>query len=128
MAPDTQQNILYTGYFILLHNAEAILYALGILCATIFAFAKPSRTRLLLMWGFIILLFAFEYNKHILPPLQEQTVNSLVTVRESARIERVIHIVLARLIPLGLPLLGWILVVIGVFGGKFKSRTKEKGV
>lgn len=115
MAPDTQQNILYTVYFLLIHNYQPVLYSLGILLSLGLALYKPTRAGIIMMWGFIILLFAFEYSKHILEPLKEQTTNSLITVRQSFRIERIIHIILARLIPLGLPLLGWLMVVAGSY-------------
>jgi hypothetical protein len=119
MAADTQQNIIYAAYFILLHNFEAILYTLGIITAALWAFYKPSRSILLIMWGCIILLFAFEYKKHIVDGLREQTVNSLVTERQSWRIERYIDIVLLKLAPRALPLLGWMSII----GGFLLKRT-----
>lgn len=117
MAPDTQQNLIYTIYFIILHNSLPILYSIGIIVSLLLAFFKPTRSAILMMLGFIILLFAFEYSKHIIEPLKEQTKNSLITVRQSYRIERTIHIVIARLIPLGLPILGWLMVLIGSWLG-----------
>ncbi len=115
IAPDTQQNILYMIYFILLHNAEALFYASGIIITTLLALYKPKRGLIVIMWGFAILLFAFEYNKHILEPLRQQTIDSLITVRESWRIEHTINYVLTRVIPRGLPLLGWSLIGLGLF-------------
>lgn len=114
MAPDTVQNIFFTIYFIFLHNFAAIFYSLGIIVGIVLSLWKPSRPYILIMLGFIILLFSFEYSKHIVEPLKEQTTNSLVTMRESPRIERVVHIVVARLVPLALPLLGWIMVLGGI--------------
>jgi len=114
IAPDTQQNILYTAYFILLHNFEAVLYSCGIIFTTLWMLYKPSRSKFLMLWGFIFLLFAFEYKKHIAEGLTEQTINSLVTVRQSYRIERYITVTLNKLVPLGLPLAGWILVACGI--------------
>ena len=112
-------------YFIILHNAEAILYALGIISATLWLFYKPSRGKLMILWGFIILLFAFEYKKHIVEGLRDQTVNSLITERASWRIERYIDIVIVKLAPLALPIFGWLLIIGGLILGKTKWDTKS---
>ena len=115
ISPDTQQNILYTAYFILIHNVQALLYVVGIITVTTWALYKPTRGKIVMLWGFIILLFAFEYSKHILEPLKEQTIQSLITQRESVRIEYYITKILTRAVPFGLPILGWMLIVIGAF-------------
>jgi hypothetical protein len=121
IAPDTLQNIFYTLYFTLTHNFIAIIYTLGIIVATLIGLRRPSRAALILLWGFVILLFAFEYNKHILEPLKEQTINSLITERQSYRLERLITVVLEKAIPLFLPIIGWILVI-GSSIGLYLSR------
>ncbi|OGK35550.1 hypothetical protein A3F59_05020 [Candidatus Roizmanbacteria bacterium RIFCSPHIGHO2_12_FULL_38_13] len=113
MSPDTQQNIFYTVYFILLHNFEAVLYSCGIIFTTLWMLYKPSRAKILILWGFIFLLFSFEYKKHIVEGLTEQTINSLITERQSYRIERYVNVTLNKLVPLALPLGGWILIVGG---------------
>lgn len=118
MAPDTQQNLFYTIYFLISHNAEALFYALCIFTTTLYALYKPTRGKIILMWGFIILLFAFEYNKHILEPLRQQFINSLITERQSFRIEYTINYILVRVLPKGLPVLGWSLVILGIFFDK----------
>ncbi len=123
MAPDTQQNLIYTVYFILLHNYEAIFYSLGIGVCALWSLWRPSRYILIVMWGFIFLLFAFEYNKHIAEGLREQTRNSLITERQSYRIGYIVDKVTLRLIPRGMPLLGWLLII---FGATLKLHPKLK--
>jgi len=115
ISPDTQQNIFYTIYFMLTHNALAVVYSLGIVISTCLLFYKPQRGRVLILWGFIILLFAFEYDKHILDSLKEQTINSLITERESVRIEYYVTKILTKAVPFVLPILGWMLIIVGVF-------------
>jgi len=115
MSPDTQQNLFYSLYFLVLHNFIAIVYSLGILVSGIINFWKPKRTWFLIFLGCIVLLFSFEYNKHILESLREQTLNSLITERQSYRIERVVNVTLAKLLPTGLMILGWIMVGTGLF-------------
>lgn len=114
IAPDTQQNIIYTVFFILTHNFEAILYSLGIVVMMLWMLYKPSRAKFLVFLGFIVLLFAFEYKKHIVEGLVEQTRNSLITERQSWRLERYLSIILEKLVPLVLPLFGWFLIITGV--------------
>lgn len=126
MAPDTVQNIKVMIDLIFLHNFLAIMYAIGILISILISIYRPSRAATLMLLGFITLLFAFEYSKHIAEPLYNQTLNSLVTVRQSPRIERLLYIFLMRLLPLGLPIVGWILVALGVLGGSLNLKKKPK--
>lgn len=86
---------------------------MGIFLLTCWMLYKPSRAKFLILLGFIILLFAFEYKKHIQEGLVEQTRNSLITERQSWRLERYINILLAKLVPLALPLGGWLLIIGG---------------
>lgn len=126
MAPDTQQNLIYMIYFMVKHNAEAMLYALGIAIFTAHALYKPTRGKILAMWGCAILLFAFEYEKHILEPLRQQTIGSLVTMRESFRIEHTVNYVLMRVVPRGLPVLGWTLVGVGLIFDRIWPKIKKR--
>ncbi|OGK37375.1 hypothetical protein A3F03_04285 [Candidatus Roizmanbacteria bacterium RIFCSPHIGHO2_12_FULL_41_11] len=113
VAPDTRQNIYYLIVSLLRHNFFAFVYFAGIIGSLFIAFRKPSRTALLMLIGFAILLFSFEYNKHIVEPLKEQTLNSLITERQSYRIARIVSVFLGKLLPLILPLIGWAMVIIG---------------
>lgn len=124
MAPDTKQNLFYTIYFLLLHNAEAIFYLSAVILFTLLALYKPTRGKVITMWGFLILLFAFEYNKHILEPLTLQFINSLITERPSFKIEYTINLILVKLVPTGLPIIGWCLVVLGFFFDKILKYIK----
>lgn len=125
MAPDTQQNLLYTLYFILTHNAIPIIYSAGLLLVTISSLQKPTRGKILILWGLAILLFVYEYNKHILEGIKEQTINSLITERESIRIEYIITKFFTRIIPLVLPLTGWGLIISGLLFDKIILRVRS---
>jgi len=113
MSPDTQQNILYALLFFVLHNFVAIAYASGLAVATIIALLRPSRSRILLMVGFSLLLLSFEYSKHIQDPLLEQTKQSLITERYSSRLERVITLTIDRVAPYTLTLGGVTAILLG---------------
>lgn len=93
IAPDTQQNFLYALYFLIRHNALPILYLCALTLSTIWALIRPTRAKILCMIGFSLLLFAFQYEKHIQEPLLTQTRNSLITERSSQRVDRAISLV-----------------------------------
>lgn len=124
IAPDTQQNIVYTAFFLLSHNFEAILYSVGIAVMTIWMIYKPSRSKFLIFLGFVLLLFAFQYKKHIVEGLVEQTRTSLITERQSWRIERYMTLVLEKLVPFALPVFGWLLIIGGVLMKYLKIEDK----
>ncbi len=117
---DLQQNVFYTVYFTVTHNLPVFIYGTGIGISALFAIVRPKRSYVMFLLGFIILLFAFEYQKHILESLKEQTINALITVQEHNLVRRVINIVLIKLLPLGMPLAGWSLIIGGIFLHKKK--------
>jgi hypothetical protein len=122
ITPELRQNIFYTVYFTVTHNLPVFFYGFGIISFALLAILRPRRSFILLLLGFIILLFAFEYNKHILEGLKEQTINALITIQEHNLVRRIINLVLVRLLPIGMPFVGWLLV----FGGGFLYWKGEK--
>lgn len=126
MSLDLKQNVFYTALFIIMHNFVAIIYSLGILISAFLLLIKPTRWKTLLLFGFIVLLFAFEYNKHIVGPLKEQTLNSLITIQPHFKINRAVNIILVRGLPLLLPVAGWLLVIVGIISAALKFEKKVK--
>ncbi len=123
ITPDLKQNIFYTLYFTISHNALALFYFAGIICSVILAIIKPSRKSIFLLLGFILLLFGFEYNKHIVEGLREQTLNALITIQEHNKVRKVINIITLKLLPILLPLAGWSLIGASVY---FFTKQKKK--
>ena len=113
ISPDLKQNIALTVYLTVADNFAAVLYAVGIAAAALLAIRKPSRYTIFLLLGFILLLFGFEYSKHIVEGLKEQTVNALITVQEHYTVRRIVTIAIAKAAPLFFPLMGWIFVLTG---------------
>lgn len=111
ISPDTQQNIIYTIYFILLHNFPPLVYSACILLAIGAGLYKPTRPAILYIVGFSLLLIGFEYQKHIVDPLIEQTKGSLITERQSYRIAWIVEKILGKGLPVLFNLGGWILVI-----------------
>lgn len=126
ITPDLKQNIAYMIYFTVTHNLLVFIYGSGILFAVIHSVVKPSRGSVLILLGFIILLFGFEYNKHILEGLREQTINALITIQEHNKVRRIVNIITLKAIPLLTPLLGWVLVITGFYLLYFRKSKLKK--
>ncbi|MCX7996447.1 MAG: hypothetical protein N2691_01650 [Patescibacteria group bacterium] len=126
MAPDTQQNLSIALALLFKHNGLAIVFLSGILASIGYALYRPCRGAILLIVGFALLLFAFEYEKHISGPLIEQTSTSLITERESWRLAWIIKKVLGKLVTPALYMVGVALLGIGaVLLRPTKTRTKK---
>jgi len=125
ITPDLKQNIALTIYLTIADNFSAVLYAVGIGISALLAIRKPSRYAVFFLLGFILLLFGFEYKKHILDGLKEQTINALITVQEHYTVRRIINIILVKAAPILFPLIGWIFVILGAYLFN-KERTSTK--
>lgn len=124
ITPDLKQNIFYALFFTITHNALALFYFCGIIFAVGLSLYRPSRKSVLLLLGFSLLLFGFEYNKHILEGLREQTLNALITIQEHNKVRRIINIITLKLLPFLLPVIGWCLVFIS--GYLYLKKHKRK--
>lgn len=125
ITPDLKQNILYAVYFTITHNIPVIIYGLGIFISAVLAIKRPSRSLIFFLLGFILLLFGYEYQKHILDGLREQTINALITVQEHNKVRRIINLVLIKGAPILLPLVGWMSVGFGAFLFKREKGAKK---
>lgn len=107
MAPDLKQNLVVTAYLLFSHNSLVIAYFSGLILSILLSLWKPSRFTILLTIAFAILLFSYEYDKHIIAALREQTVNSLITITPHNRLRKMIDLFLSDLVPILLYILGW---------------------
>lgn len=94
-------------YLLFTHNQLAIAYFLGLALAVGLSVYRPSRFATFLLLGFAILLFQYEYDKHIITGLREQTMTSLITEQPHFRVQRMINLVISDLLPIGLFVIGW---------------------
>lgn len=102
--------LINTFFLTFIHNQDAIGYFVGIVVSVCLLFYKPSRINMLFLIGFIFLLFGFEYNKHIIAPLEDQTISSIGAEGGSA-------VLLKRLFQKLLPVLFFAVGWGGVLGG-----------
>lgn len=54
---------------LVMHNWPVMLFSLGTAVAAVAAYLRPSRSTVLLLYGFLMLTAGFEYEKHGLRPV-----------------------------------------------------------
>jgi hypothetical protein len=122
-------NLLTSLYSTFDHNKVVIGFFMSALVSAFLVFKKPSRFHLLLLFGFAILTFEYEYDKHILAPLRDQTLQSVTPDPNlNIRTQRYIDGVLRALIPMILFILGWGMVLWAMLIGGKKSGQKDTTV
>jgi hypothetical protein len=124
VSPELQQGLLDLVYFTWLHNAEAIAYFIGCFLTLGLQFIRPRRLYLLFFIGFLLLLLQFQYVKHIVVPLEEQTLQTVLQQgSQGVRFTKLTSFFLQKLVPLGLYVTGWG----SIFGGIFlKAKNPDK--
>src|SRR3990170_8644065 len=107
IAPDLRQNLIVLGYLFFSHNYIALAYFCGMILGIILSVYRPSRFATFILLGFGLLLFAYEYDKHIIAGLREQTLKSLITVTPHYRLSRIVNLFLSDLLPVLFYITGW---------------------
>lgn len=119
-----QQGIINIIYFTWLHNAEAIAYFFGCIISLYLQFKKPNRRNLLFFIAFLLLLIQFEYVKHIIEPLEKQTLQAVLEQGAAAtRFTKLTKFFLQKFIPISLYLVGWGSLFFAIFK---TSKTPDK--
>src|SRR3989338_2072949 len=119
IAPDLRQNLIVLGYLFFSHNYIALAYFCGMILGIILSVYRPSRFAVFIFLGFGLLLFAYEYDKHIIAGLSEQTLKSLITITPHYRLQRFVNLALSDLMPVVLYVIGWGLIFASlVYAGK----------
>ena len=127
ITPDLRQNIVVTLYLLFTHNHIAFAYLAGIIVGIGLLIWKPSRFATFIFLGFSILLFSFEYDKHIIAGLREQTLNSLITTTPHFRLQRMVNLFLSDLLPIFFYLAGWGMVLGSIIYAAIRlSKTNKK--
>lgn len=115
IAPDLTQNIVITLYLLFAHNYIAFAYFFGLVLSLALALYRPSRFTTLTTLGFGILLFSFEYDKHIIVGFREQTIKSFITTQPHYKLQRILDLVISDVLPIALYVAGWVCLYIAVF-------------
>jgi len=118
ITPDLSQNLIHTAYLTFAHNYILLAYLSGLFIAVVMSLKKPSRYATLLILGFAVLAFSFEYDKHIIDGLREQTLNSLITVKQHYKVQKWTTVILTEIAPICLYIGGWVLIYIAMITKK----------
>lgn len=108
-------NLAKLFYFTFLHNYQVV----GFFCLAVLALylliKQPSRPMTLFFLGFLILILHFEYQKHIVADLAEQTADVLFTDQAHYRTQWLVKVGFYHLLPLLLWLSGWVSIACGLW-------------
>ena len=125
--PELADSLLETVYSTFDHNKIVIAYFAAAFLAGFLVFKKPSRYHTLLLFGFAILAFTYEYEKHIIAPLRDQTLQAVAPdPNVHIRTQKYIDIFLSLLVPIGLYIFGWGLIFWAMtLGGKNSQKNSS---
>ena len=120
ITPDLGQNILVTIYLLFSHNYIAFAYFIGLIISIALAIYRPSRFTTFAFLGFAILLFSFEYDKHIIEGFRQQTINSLITATPHFKVQKLADVIITHLLPVLFYVTGWLFIYLAIFYGARK--------
>ncbi|MGD9129276.1 MAG: hypothetical protein PVJ09_02205 [Candidatus Woesebacteria bacterium] len=132
MNPALKTGLARLVYLTFLHNSDAIALFLGIILALVLLLRKPRRVYVFFLLAFVLLLARFEYLKHVVDPLQEQTVTTVIQEEGHHRAKRWFDVFFNDFVPMILYLSGWgtlflgILISGGDMGKDFLRWRKKK--
>jgi len=116
-----KQNLVELLYTTWIHNDFAIACAFGALVSLLLLFRRPSRFGILLLVGFAVLFLRFQYLKHIVEPLLDQTTGVLLRDENAGR-GRSVFVLLNVLVPFGMYILGWGSLFAAIFLAEFRKK------
>ncbi len=125
VTPDLQQNIVNTVYLLFAHNYIAFAYFSGVLIGIYLALSRPSRYSTLILLGFAVLLFSFEYDKHLIDPLRNQTITSLITATPHYKVSRIIDLFISEVLPILFYVTGWVLLFMAIISRGLIGKKKK---
>ena len=122
MTNANQQGLFQLVYWTWLHNYEVIALSFGCFLAIGLMFKKPKRIYMIFFLGFLLLVFQFEYTKHLVKSLEEQTLQTAIVSDSQTKARKLIDFTLNRLVPFCSYLGGWGMIFVGmIIGGKEKK-------
>lgn len=126
---DLTSSLFSTIYATFDHNNLVIAYFVATLISAFLVFRRPNRFHLLLLFGFAILTFNFEYEKHLIAPLRDQTLSAIApNPNLHIKTQKFVEIFLSILVPIGLYILGWGLIFTAMFIGGQNHGKKNSSV
>jgi hypothetical protein len=122
-------NIFSTIYSTFDHNNLVIAYVAAAFLAALLVFRRPNRFHLLLLFGFSLLAFNYEYEKHLIAPLRDQTLKALApNPAVHIKTQYYTEIFLSVLVPIGLYSIGWGLLFWAMISGGKQVGKKNSSI
>src|SRR3990167_1075849 len=118
-------NLINTGYSFYSHNWQLLYFGTFIFFCILRLIYKPSRFYVLLMLGFLTLLFEFEYSKHLIPHVREN-VTELILVDPARRSFNMADLFFSQLFPIFAKTFGWFLIFFSVFFLHKEPKTQSQ--
>ncbi len=118
-----KQGLFQLIYFTYIHNQLLIGLAVALISSLLLLLKKPQRRYVWFLLGFLFLIIHFEYQKHIVKDLTEQTIATLFLEEGYYRGRWLTRVALYHLVPFLLWLAGWGNIILGLSnwrGGKNK--------
>lgn len=122
VSPELSASLIHNLYLLFTHNYILAAYLFGLLLALGLAVIRPSRFAILLIVGFAVLAFSFEYDKHIVEGLREQTLQSVVAGETHRRATKWIDVIIGELMPIVLYSFGWFLIYLAILIAGWRKR------
>ena len=118
MSAELVGHLLDTVFSTLDHNFSVIIYVVGFSVSALLSLWRPSRFSLFMLLGFLSLAVGFEYNKHLMEPLLQQTLQAVVRDPNThIKTAMVISLFLRKLLPVGFYIGGWGFIFIATLVG-----------
>lgn len=111
---DLSQNVIVTLYLLFSHNYIAFAYLAGLILSIILSIYRPSRFTTFAFLGFAILLFSFEYDKHLISAFRDQTVKSFITTQPHFKLQRLLELIISEILPVLFYVSGWICLFVAI--------------
>ncbi|OGY27488.1 MAG: hypothetical protein A3F33_03145 [Candidatus Woykebacteria bacterium RIFCSPHIGHO2_12_FULL_43_10] len=123
MSEDLVSNLFNGLYLLFNHNSVVLAYFCGLVISALISLFRPSRLAFLFTLAFGVLAFGYEYDKHLIEPLREQTLATIApTPGTHLKAARLISLFLSELLPVFLFILGWGLLFVGIFLATWKKK------
>lgn len=126
VTPDLTQNIIVTIYLLFTHNYIAIAYFVGLVISIALSLYRPSRFTTFAFLGFAILLFSYEYDKHIISGFREQTIKSFITMQPHYKLQKILELIISDFLPVLFYITGWLFIYLAIFYGARKIGKKKE--
>lgn len=120
-----KQGLFQLIYFTYLHNQLVIGFLLAFLASLFLLIKKPERRQVWFLLGFLILILHFEYQKHIVQDLADQTISTVFLEEGNDKWRRLTKLALYHFTPFVLWLSGWTSIILGLFNFQGWAKTEK---